>query len=509
MLASPRGERLFRVLFWLAVAYALLGGVFLRLWMPIILKHDNAFFMPLVFAMRNGLGFTNPWISPTGSEIFDWHGIVHPLLLSWLSPADSWAGVNAAVVFSSAVGMAAHLALIWRTNAPVVIKAICALFVPAVYMGFSGRPETTATLLMAALIAANFAQPTNERYRWPRLMASGMILGILGATHPIAAVITTVVYCAYLASAGAKAQRTPTNYLISVATAGVVAVAFFALAILTLYPYDVQNWVGGMIQVGAWAAGRFGEGGFLKYFAATKHTPFLLLTFVPFLYVMFLRGRELWPIASRFYKITLVFAAALLLLLVGRFPIGIPAAYYNYTVLLPALTVLVCMTVNQGHLRTWSGSGVALCLAAFAGLCCLAQALWVYQTVAGAVVRQTQKREIAALVSTHVEAGHKVAVDAPLLAAVDDVNTALSIELLYYGRRTDGGKYTPSSEVFDVVLRAQTEFAAPPPELPGFSMVKNAYLDGFGATSFSRPEHLGYAVYHSDTFLAGPFDREP
>ncbi len=124
-------------------------------------------------------------------------------------------------------------------------------------------------------------------------------------------------------------------------------------------------------------------------------------------------------------------------------------------------------------------------------------------------MRQTQKREIAALVSTHVEAGHKVAVDAPLLAAVDDVNTALSIELLYYGRRTDGGKYTPSSEVFDVVLRAQAEFAAPPPKLPGFSLVKNAYLDGFGATSFSRPEHLGYAVYHSDTSLAGPSDREP
>lgn len=497
MLTSPTGERFFRLLFWLAAAYALFGGVILRLWAPIILKHDNAYFMPLVYAIRNGLGFTNPWASPTGSAVFDWHGIMHPLLLSWLAPTTGWAGVNAAAVATGAVAMTITLLLIYRTNAPMVIKALCALFIPAVFIGYSGRPETTATLFLVLLIAINFTQTPDRVSRWRRLLASGALLGLLGATHPLAAVMTTVAYCSFLAIISINAERSATDTMISVTAAGLTALATFVLVFLVFFPPGIETWIPGVLRHGDHIADRLGEGDFLKYFAATKHTPFLLLTFLPLLYVIAVWGRDLWPRADLFHKTVLVFGAAGLVVLIARFPVGVPATYYNYTVLLPALAVCVCLTFNRDRLRTWPGAVVALCLAGFAGFCWFGQALWVYQTVAGAPVREVQRQEIAALVGRHVTAGHKVAVDSPLIAALDDTKTALSVNLLHFGRKRDGGNIRPSADVFDIVVRAQAEFAAPPPKLTGFTLIKNAYRTGFGATSFSKPEHLGYAVYRS------------
>ena len=498
--ASRAGRQTFTFIFLLAAVYAVAGGLILRLWVPRTLKHDNAFFLPLVFALNNGLGLVNPWASPNGSAIFNWHGFGHPLLLGWLSPTRGWAGVNAAVVLASTFGMLVYLVLIWRTAAPPFIKAICALLIPPVFIGFGGRPETSAALLIAALIAVNWVSDVGPRRRLYQLFGSSIILGLLGATHPVGAIASAVTYSAWLVGRTARNQRSPIESLGLIALVACVAGVTLALVLAGLYPHDAGDWLVGVSYAGQGAAERFGEGEFLRYFAATKHTPFLFLAFVPLIFVMVAwwhrcRSTEL------FSRLVVTLCGVGLLALLIRFSIGVPASYYNFTLLLPALVVLVCSVFDQLTNRNLPRTLVIGSLVMFSGFSSAAQVLWAYQVLSASSVLTIQKEEVLSRVETYVGNGWRVAVDAPLLVAIDDVNTALGVDLLYFGRVEDGGKYHPSPDSFDVVFRAQAEFARPP-LIEGFSLVEDAYLAGFGATSFSRPEHLGYAVYHSDRLEA-------
>lgn len=500
-MTGPIGEILFRVVFWTTAAYALLAGVFLRLWAPIVLKNDNVFFMPVAFAMRNGLGFNNLWVNPTGSGQFDWHGIIHPTLMGWLAPGGDWSAINAAVVLLAGAGTVAYLALLWRQSGPAVLKAAAAMIIVSAFIGFGGRPETTAALLMAALIALGVMGAHGggggTAARWLPLAGAGLVLGVLGAAHPIAAAMSVTVFAGALAVAHVRTERGPWRYIMDMAAVGVVAVLALVASFLLLYPYDPASWVQGMLAASNQAAGRFGEGEYLKYFVATKHLPFLILTFPVLGFVLYALLHEPLRQAGWFHRAVLAGAALALVLLIYRFPVRIPPTYYNYAVLIPALA-LVSVVVLRDRLRSWAGTASALCLGAFAAGCALAQGLWVYQVSAGGALISGQKAQLARLVTEYQAAGARVAVDGPILGALDDAQVAEATEVLFFGRRTDGGKFTPSADAFDVVIRAQAEFAEAPQVLPGFVLARNGYVAGRGALSFSKPEHLGYAVYEAD-----------
>lgn len=493
LLGGSLARRASLIGFWGVVAYALAGPVILRLIAPMIMKHDNVYFLPAGFAIRNGLGFNNPWANPIGSGAFDWHGLVHPALIALLAPTNGWWGINAAVVIIAALGMGVYLWMLRATAAPPVLKALGALVIVASFMSFAGRPETTAGLILGLLMLVNW----DRMVRPPetvRLVASAALLGLLGAAHPLALIIASFAYAGFRGTAAVRAGRTPLAYVVEMTATGALAALTLVAAVAAIYPYDALAYAEGMLNHATQTTERVGQGAFLTYFVATKHLPFLALTFAPLAFILAVAGQMHWPRAGLFFKAVLAAALLGFVAALYRYPISIPATYYNYAAFAPAIAVLFPALV-AARMRSWAGLGATAAFAAFAGFCALAQGLWLYQTAAGLSVRDAQARAVAALVQAETAAGRRVAVDSPLIVALHDPALAAATTVLHFGKLTDGGKETPDPAVFDVVLRAQAEYDAPPPAIPGFVMETDAFLAGHGAFGFSNPEHLGYAVY--------------
>src|SRR6516164_11662209 len=75
-------------------AYVLLFAVALRLYHPVLLRYDDGWELLVSYSWLNGLGFTNHWVDPISSGVFNWHGFLQPLLMSWSSPCTSLACLN-------------------------------------------------------------------------------------------------------------------------------------------------------------------------------------------------------------------------------------------------------------------------------------------------------------------------------------------------------------------------------------------------------------------------------
>lgn len=488
-------ERAFSVAFWGVVAYAAAGPVVLRLIVPMIMKHDNVYFLPAGFAIRNGLGFNNLWANPINSGAFDWHGLVHPALIALFAPTSGWWGINAAVVIIAALGMGVYVGMLRATQAPALIKALGALVIVASFMSFAGRPETTAGLILGVLTALNWPRIVTPREP-VRVAGAGALLGLLGAAHPLMLIITSFAYAGHRALVGVREGRTPVRYVAEMAATAAIAAAALVIAVVVIYPYDELAYAHGMWAHATQTTGRVGQGAFVTYFVATKHLPFLVLTFAPLAFVLAEAVRRHWGRASWFFKAVMLAALVGFVGAMYRYPLSIPAAYYNYAGFVPAITLAFAIALARRP-WTWFSLGATAAVTVFAGFCLLAQSLWAYQTIAGAGVRAQQSEAVAELVTRELEAGRRVAVDSPLIVALRDPAAAARTSVLHFGRLKDGGKATPDPAAFDVVVRAQAEFDAPAPSIPGFSLERDAFLDGHGAFSFSKPEHLGYAVYRA------------
>ncbi len=491
--SAPWAQRLFSILFWGVVAYAVAGPLVLRLVAPMIMKHDNIFFLPASFAIRNDLGFNNHWANPINSGAFDWHGVVHPALIALLAPTSGWWGVNAGAVIIAAMGIGVYLAMLRAAQTLPVIRVLGAVIVVASFMSFAGRPETTAGLILGLLIVLNWPR-LFEPPKPVRLVGSGALLGVLGATHPLVLIITSFLYAGLRAAAAVRRGRRPLGYIKEMVATAVIAAGVLVVAVAVIYPYDAVEYAQGMWAHATHATARLGQGPFVTYFVLTKHLPFLVLSFVPLAFVLVQVGRRHWGQASWFFKLVMGVALAGFLAALYRYPISIPVTYYNYSVFLPALAVGFAVLLGR-RVWSWRALGATAALAAFAGLCALAQGFWVYQTVAGVGVRGPQAQAIGQLVTAELEAGHRVAVDSPLIVALEDPEVVFRTAILFYGRLIDGGKAKPDPAVFDIVLRAQAEFDAPAPPIPGFTLETDAFLEGYGGLAFANPEHLGYAVY--------------
>jgi len=507
ILTSPVAVKISLAVAVLVFAYALVAGVAVRLAGPILLKHDNAFFLPIALAVQEKLGLLNPWFhpydTPVGPGILDWHGIIHPLILGVIAPADGWTGINAAVVILSLLGMILYLGLIWRSKAPIFLKAICSGPIPALFMGFGGRPESTAALILGLIVLVNWNARNGESLRLGRVIASGVLLGLLGLAHPLAAVFSAAAYSLFIALHAGNKCLPPARYVFLIGAAAITSVASFGLFLVMLYPYETAVWLNGMLEASSIAADRSGSDHFLRYFVKTKHTPFLILTFIPFAYLLYLAGERAWKGFPLFYILAIFSLIGFLVLFVFRFPIAVPATYYNYTVLLPLLLVVFC------RLRSaclWRPEGVIsiLCLSMFLFACTFGQAVWAYQTVAGTQIRKEQAARINALVESYAGRELRIAVDSPLIVAIKDDELAKSVDMLFFGRKDkDGNKANPSPSLFDIMIRAQSEFRKPG-SVPGYTLIRNEFTKGYGALSFSKPEHLGFAVYRSNRWAGSP-----
>ncbi|MGH9548674.1 MAG: hypothetical protein ACRD3W_04830, partial [Terriglobales bacterium] len=101
------------------------------------------------------------------------------------------------------------------------------------------------------------------------------------------------------------------------------------------------------------------------------------------------------------------------------------------------------------------------------------------------------KAEIASAVTDALQRGKRVALDPPLIQAIDDITVMKRVKLLFYGKP---GKSDDWPENTDIVLRAQTEFGRLPEPPTDSALVINAF-DSSPINRYLKPESLNYALY--------------
>jgi len=197
---------------------------------------DAPAFVPTAMAYKSGYGLTNRvWRSTnlfdhTDSFRFLYHGPLFPMTVAALSPDGSYRGILMGIAFLRVITIGllagALVAICCRLSdrrmkvAAAVLAGVCILAESVMRLPPVGRPEALASLL--ALVAFLLIATSLS---WIILLACGIVVGVLGASHPIAAVIFNVGLAVWIFAVSDTARKAIARlflvYAVSLATAAI------------------------------------------------------------------------------------------------------------------------------------------------------------------------------------------------------------------------------------------------------------------------------------------------
>ena len=476
----------------LYVLYA--GGLTLAFrWLegpPIYL--DDAYFLLVSYSWLNGLGFNNFWVNPISSTIFNWHGFLQPMLVAWISPCKTLDCLNIAVITIGGVFLAMWYPLVNSVTSSRTLRWMLYMIAVAYVLQHSARPELLASLGLVALTALFYFLPDGRAFV-SRGLAAGVLVGLIAVTSPVVGVFAGI----GVAAATTYLRRNDANY-IRFGAEGLVclvsALVTVALMLTFIYPYSASDWLNGILTHSAKTAGREDTNGFLKAYMATKLLPFQGVMIVVLAGISGYALMQIWRAGNRLFSavfILICFAAAYLLYFSA---IRIPSTVYNFTVLVPSIALIAIMIVSvTGTSARYARIALITPLALFAVACCFGQAVWAMQTLTFARDQQRLAQGISQSVDRYMAANRRIAMDPPLMAAVDDVSKLKDITILFFGQPHKESDIPPD---VDVLFRSQREFPKLPADVPGFKLVTNNYDQSiFGR--FLAPKGTYYAIYEA------------
>jgi hypothetical protein len=475
-------------------AYVLLFTVVLRLYHPVLLRYDDGWYLLVSYSWLNGFGFTNHWgANPISSGIFNWHGFLQPLIISWLSPCRTLTCLNIGL---SVVGVA-YLALwlfIVRTlvSVPSYRWALYIIGVGAV-LEFSARAELLASCIIL-LGTCVFVCLSDNRWTIQRGILIGVLLGLLIITHPAASILSATLIAAtvaYLRREDARAS----SFLLEGFWCVVSAVCVTSLLLHFLFPFhDPTLWLHGIYEQIIANSKRNDAGDFLKYFLMTKMFPALIFPLMSLAIILVYAIKQRAIGKNR--RIFAFFIIALVSFVVGLYysSFRIPATFYNFSVFVPTLALL-CFYCATSQCRNIIVRLSIIPMAVFALACALAQSIWLAQKIYYAPDYDRLASEINSLVARYSMENCRIAMDPPIATAVDDVNVLANTSFLFFG---DPAKKNNNPPGVDVLLRAQTELSSLPVPNADFALVESKFYSG-AATRFIKPESLYFALYKASS----------
>lgn len=478
-----RGELLLYVAYVgvLAIAFRWLEG-------PPIFQ-DNAFFLLVSYAWINGLGFDNIWVNPIDSNIFNWHGFLQPMLVGWLSPCRTLECVNVALIVVATAYLAIWYLVVNAAIANRALRLVLYVIGAAYVLQYSARPELLASLLLVALTALFYFKGGERSFAW-RAIAAGILVGLAIVTSPIAGAL------AGLGVAGATlfVRRNDKSY------AGFLAEGALCLATMLLtvgamlafvYPHSPQEWFEGIRLHSLKTAAREDTGAFLKAYVATKLVPFQVVMLPVLAGIVVYALKEIWRAGSKpfalLFMLICIAAAALLYVTAIRIPVTV----YNFMVLVPAIALTAAMLASQlGVNNRYPSLALTAPLALVAVAALLGQIFWAAQTLTFVRGQQELESGINQSLDRYIADNRRIAMDSPLMAAVDDIQKLKDVTVVFWGQEIS------DLPRVDVLFRAQKEFPILERDIPGFTLVKNGY-DQSSIARLLAPKGTFYAIYEA------------
>lgn len=345
---------------WLVASISLVVGVVLYFgWMGFpVPGSDSAAFLPPAVQWRAGEGLRNPvsefsrTLDPTGKARYVQYPPLFPLAVALLMLEPTGPSALRAVAWLSGLNIGLAGILLFRVlssrercdgAALCMILLSVAGIATAGVAALGGRPEVLATtwsLLLALLLIGRGLD-------LPRLALGGVILGLLGATQPLAGLLMATV-CAALISWRTR----PRSAVLGTIALGCTSVAVFLLVLLAS-PNGLVPTLEGVIEHSRHAVlGRVSSASLWTYWIADPWLPAVAL---PFLLVIALSAGAISRLGFRPASPALfLVSAGAGALLVARNLWQAPEQSYNILFLAPLVVV-----ANAGLASALSASAVS------------------------------------------------------------------------------------------------------------------------------------------------------
>ncbi|HSU82981.1 MAG TPA: hypothetical protein VLR69_11215 [Thermoanaerobaculia bacterium] len=442
---------------------------------------DSHAFVPPALLLKAGGGLRNPisdltrQLDPTGQARY----LQYPPLFPWIvaglmarpTPSAAFlaiAGLNAVNVILCALLLvrAARFRPWWATAAALL--GIATLLAGEQ----TGRPEVLATLWVLLAVHVHLALPPERSW-----LPVGVILGLLGATHPVGALLLG------LLAVMAHAARLSTRSALGM-SAGTLAVSLAVFAgLLAASPYGLRETLEGLRRHGGAVAARSSQGTLIPYWITN---PGGTLYALPYLLLIALLA---WRAARRELPVRspALLAAALLPLLAVAWRTGVQIPELSYNVLLFAPAVFAAnLRLAGGEAGGWPGRGTALAHG-LTGLGYLRQLV-----LFGLFLTQGVPLTEARGAFQRLPAEARVAVTPSLWVVAEDYQRMTVFPL------AEG----PRAGQDAVMVQQSYTGLTSPPDLPGYRLTENRFLPLpgrlLGIKVANTVPGYGYAIYHPD-----------
>ena len=471
-------------------AYVLLFAIALRLYHPVLLRYDDGWFLLISYSWLNGLGFTNHWVNPISSGVFNWHGFLQAVLVSWLSPCRTLTCLNTGLSMMGAAYLALWLVIIRSfVSVPSFRWTLYIIGVGSV-LEFSARPELIASCIII-LGTCLFLYASDNRLTIQRGIMTGTLLGLLILSHPTASILSAILIVATVAYLRWDDVKT-TSFLLEGFSCLISAVCVAGVLLYFLYPFGAKLWLEGIYEHAVVIGKRTSSESFLKYFAMTKMYPMLIFPLMSLVLILAYAlkqrgiGKNSWIFAC--------FITSLGGFVTGLYysSVRIPDAFYNFSVFVPAIALL-CFYFATRQRQYIIGRLCIIPIAAFALACAAAQLVWLAQKIYYASEYDRLALQLNSLVANYSADNRRIAIDPPIATAIDDVKVLTNTQFIFFG---DPAKENNNPSGVDVLLRAQTELGPLPAPNSSFAVVENKFYPG-SATRFIKPESLYFAAYEA------------
>ncbi|HEY3569711.1 MAG TPA: hypothetical protein VGP73_17390 [Thermoanaerobaculia bacterium] len=442
---------------------------------------DSHAFVPPALLLKGGGGLRNPIselareLDPTGQARYLQYPPLFPWIVAALMARPTPSAAFLAIAGLNVINVVLCVLLFARAAGPgrLATAAAALLGIATLLVGEqTGRPEVLATLWVLLAIHAHLALSPERSW-----LPVGAILGLLGATHPVGALLLG------LLAVMAHAARLPTGRALG-RSAGTLAVSLAVFAgILAVSPYGLRETLEGLRRHGGAVAARGSQGTLIPYWITN---PGGTLYALPYLLLIALLA---WRAARRELPVRspALLAAVLLPLLAVAWRTGVQVPELSYNVLLFAPAVFAAnLRLAGGEAGRWPDRGAALAHG-LTGLGYLRQlvlfGLFLTQGIPLAEARGAFRR---------LPAQARVAVTPSLWVVAEDYER-MTVFPLAEGPR--------AGQDAVMVQQSYTGLTSPPP-LPGYRMVENRFLPRpgrlLGIKVANTVPGYGYAVYRPD-----------
>jgi hypothetical protein len=456
---------------------------------PVFPKYDDAWFFLISYTWNNGLPFSNYWASPiSGPNIFNYHGFLQYSLISYLSPCSTLQCTRTGLVIIQVASLLVWIVGVHATGAGRTMRIVLYVLGLTTLLQYSGRPELLASIWMVLLFVA-FLRLSEQGHFLTRAAVSGFLVGLVAMTDPAASVTLGLSVAAVIAvwRSNHDGMLALVTELALLGTGAIIAVL---LCFWLIYPFSMSDWIWGMKAHGSKIASRTDSADFAKYYVFSRLSPLLAAMFVPLAFLCWVLLAQAGRRGGTSLLVAVAAAAAFLLVLAWT-AVRIPATYYNFNVLVPTIGLAATTLLVRHDMARFPRIVVPLSLGAFALASLMALVLVLGDKLYYLPQQGRLAAEIRETVETALKQNLRVAIDTPLIPAIDDIEILKRLDLVFTGQpgKTEG--WRPGA---DILIRGQVEFGTIQPTPEGAVLVSDRFEPEW-FNRYVKPESYAYAVY--------------